>query len=209
LLYNKYIKVGAYPFYIETGDDFHDQLLKTINTILENDFISVVEIDYSHLLKLKKLLMLIAESVPFKPNISELSGKVGINRETVHKYLELLQRANLINMLTADNKGFRRFEKPEKIYLNNCNQLYALSGTVPNIGTIRETYFLQHLSYKEQVTYSKFGDFSVNDNYIFEIGGKSKNFDQIKDLENSFLALDDLEFGIKNKIPLWLFGFLY
>jgi predicted AAA+ superfamily ATPase len=207
--YQKYIKTGAYPFYLEAKSDYTNQLLKTINLLLESDLISVLNIDYSHILKLKKLLLLIAESVPFKPNISELSSKVGITRDSVMKYFVYLQKAKLIYMLCAANKGFRRFEKPEKIYLNNTNQLFAISNTQPNSGTIRETFFLQHLNYANTINYSANGDFLVNNKLIFEIGGKNKTYNQIKDLKDSFIAADDLEYGYGKKIPLWLFGFLY
>jgi len=209
MLFKKYIQYGAYPFYLEAGIEFSNQLMKTIQILLESDFISVLDIDYSHILKLKKLLLLIAESVPFKPNISELSSKVGITRDTVIKYFNYLQKANLIYLLNSENKGFKRFEKPEKIYLNNCNQLFAISSTVPNNGTIRETFFLQHVKQVLHMNYSKYGDFLVDGKYIYEIGGKTKNFNQIKNLPNSFLALDEIEYGSINKIPLWLVGFIY
>jgi uncharacterized protein len=207
--YQKYVKTGAYPFYLEAKGDYSNQLLKTINLLLENDLISILDIDYAHILKLKKLLLLIAESVPFKPNISELSSKVGITRDSVIKYFDYLQKANLIYMLCASNKGFRRFEKPEKIYLNNTNQLFAISNSEPNLGTIRETFFLQHLNYSNTINYSVDGDFLINNKYIFEIGGKNKTYKQIKDLPDSYIAADDIEYGYKNKIPIWLFGFLY
>ncbi len=209
LFYQKYIKYGCFPFYLESGEEFSNQLMKTINVILESDLFSITKIDYNHIIKLKKLLLLIAESVPFKPNISELSSKIGITRDSVINYLDFLQKAQLINLLTAENKGFRRFEKPEKIYLNNCNQLFAITGKEPNIGTIGETFFLQNIKNILPVNYSNYGDFLVSEKYVFEIGGKTKTFKQIKDIENSFLAIDDIEFGYKNKIPLWLFGFLY
>ncbi len=120
-----------------------------------------------------------------------------------------LEKAHLLNLLSTENKGFRRFEKPEKIYLNNCNQLYAITNREPNIGNLRETFFLQHIKNIGSVFYTNTGNFKVSEKNIFEIGGKSKNFEQIKDIQNSFLALDDLEYGHKNIIPLWLFGFLY
>jgi len=207
--YQKYIRNGCYPFYNESGEEFSNQLMKTINIILESDLYAVLQIDYSHVLKLKKLLLLISESVPFKPNISELSSKIGITRDTVINYLDFLQKAELINLLTSANKGFRRFEKPEKIYLNNCNQFYAIAKSEPNIGTIRETFFLQNIKNVLSINYTNVGDFLVSEKYIFEVGGKTKTFNQIKDIENSFLAIDDVEYGHKNKIPLWLFGFLY
>ncbi|MEI7594634.1 MAG: AAA family ATPase [Bacteroidota bacterium] len=207
--YQKFIKSGAYPFFIDAKEEFSGQLLKTIHLLLESDLISVLNIDYSHIIKLKKLLLLISESVPFKPNISELSSKVGITRDSVMNYFEYLQKAHLIFMLCSANKGFRRFEKPEKIYLNDCNQLFAISSAEPNIGTIRETFFLQHLNAISKLNYTESGDFLVDEKFIFEIGGKNKSFAQIKDLSNSFIAADSIEYGLKNKIPLWMFGFVY
>ncbi len=209
LSYSRYVKYGGFPYFGELGADFHNQLLKTINIVLESDLTSVLTVDYSHVLKLKKLLLLIAESVPFKPNISELSAKVGITRETVLRYLDYLEKSGLILQLTTNNKGFRRFEKPDKVYLNNCNYLFALSSLPPNTGTVRETFFLQHLTVMSKVNYPNSGDFLVNGKYVFEIGGKAKTFNQIKNIENSYLALDDIEYGVNNRIPLWLFGFIY
>ena len=209
LFYQKYIHHGCYPFYINAEEAFSSQLMKTIHVVLDSDLSAVLKIDYGHILKLKKLLLLIAESVPFKPNISELSSKIGITRDTVLNYLDYLQKAQLLHLLTAENKGFRRFEKPDKIFLNNCNLMYAITGTEPNIRTLRETFFIQHLKNCGVINYSDIGDFLVDKKYIFEIGGKTKNFNQNKEVQNSFLALDDLEYGYKNKIPLWLFGFVY
>jgi hypothetical protein len=209
LTYSQYVKYGGFPYFGELGIDYHNQLLKTINIVLESDLTSVLSVDYSHILKLKRLLLLISESVPFKPNISELSSKVGITRETVLRYFDYLEKASLIVQLTANNKGFRRFEKPDKVYLNNSNYLFALSNLTPSIGTVRETFFLQHLSVISKVNYPNSGDFLINGKYLFEVGGKNKNYNQIKDTENSFLAVDDIEYGVNNKIPLWLFGFTY
>ncbi len=207
--FKKYVEYGAYPFYRETYEEFPNLLLKTVNTILETDLPAVKKIDYSHIVKLKKLLLLISENVPFKPNISDLSSKIGITRDTILNYLDYLQSSNLITQLTTQSKGFRRFEKPDKIYLNNTNQLYAITPKTPDTGTLRETFFLQSTQTTNNVNYTTKGDFIVDDKYIFEVGGKNKTYHQIADIENSYIAADDIEFGIGNKIPLWLFGFLY
>ncbi len=208
-LFRQYLQLGCYPYYKEAKEELHSQLLATINLILETDLPSVETIDYSGILKLKRLLVLIAENVPFKPNISEMSRKIQISRDSIMKYLDFLIRAQLISMLESTNKGFRRFEKPQKIYLENSNQLYALSQVSPNSGTIRETFFLQQTSYNYTVNYTDKGDFKVENKYIFEVGGSKKNYNQIKDLPNSYIAADNIEYGHGNKIPLWLFGFLY
>lgn len=207
--FQRFVRSGAYPYFLNVKEEFSNQLLKTIHSLLESDLIAVLNIDYAHIIKLKKLLLLISESVPIKPNISDLSQKVEITRDSVMNYFDYLQKAHLIYMLCSANKGFRRFEKPEKIYLNDCNQLYAISTSEPNVGTVRETFFLQHLNVISTLNYTKAGDFIVDEKYTFEIGGRNKTFSQIKDLPSSYIAADSIEYGIKNKIPLWMFGLVY
>ena len=207
--FQKYLKMGNYPFYKEADIEYNNQLAATINLLLETDLPSVASIDYVHILKIKKLLLLIAENVPFKPNISEMSRKLEISRDSIMKYFDFLERAQLISMLSSSKKGFRRFEKPQKIYLNNCNLSFALTTEQPNIGTLRETFFFQHINLNNTTHYSEKGDFLVDNKYIFEIGGKNKSFNQIKDIPDSYIAADNIEYGYGNKIPLWLFGFLY
>ena len=149
-----------------------------------------------------------ATSTPFKVNISELSRKLETTRDILTKYLNLLNKSGIIKFLTTDGKGHTVFRKPDKIYFSNSNLMYAIHNNI-DIGTVRETFFLNQLSNSYRVAYPKAGDFSIDDKYVFEIGGKGKGFKQIQNLQNAFIAADDLEYGHKNKIPLWIFGFLY
>jgi len=151
----------------------------------------------------------ISESVPFQPNISKLSNTIGVTRDTLIKYLFYLEKAHLISLLRSNTKGMSKMVKPEKIFLNNSNLLYALQPDLVNPGTIRETFFQNQLSVKHKIELPKNGDFMIDDKYVFEIGGKTKTKKQIIDLQNAYIAADNIEYGFKNKIPLWTFGFLY
>ncbi|MBI2472119.1 MAG: ATP-binding protein [Planctomycetes bacterium] len=161
--------------------------------------------------KIKKLLSIIAGSVPFTPDLKRLKTLLGVGDErTLKTYLKYLEDAGIILTVSKSGRGLRELEKPEKIYLNNSNLTYAISGNIPvNIGTIRETFILNIASAAYKVSTPNQGDFLIDDKYIFEVGGKNKNFTQINKIKNSFLAVDGIELGIGNKIPLWVFGFLY
>ncbi|WP_322571342.1 hypothetical protein [Rhodohalobacter sp.] len=163
----------------------------------------------SNTLKIKKLLGAIAESAPFEPNISKLASKLGLGRDTVKIYLNNLDRARLLNLLQRSTKGVAALQKPDKIYLENPNFSFALRSD-PEPGTIRETFFLNQLRNSgHTVELAKSGDFMVDQSITFEIGGPSKTGQQITGIDNAYLALDDLEHPHLNRIPLWLFGFLY
>jgi predicted AAA+ superfamily ATPase len=159
--------------------------------------------------KLKQLLIIISASVPFTPNISKLSSLIGVTRDTIIKYLSYLEKAQLISLLRSNNKGISKMAKPEKIFLNNNNLMFALQSELINQGTMRETFFQNQVSSQHKVAIPQSGDFIIDDKYTFEIGGKNKTYHQIANLENSFIVSDNIEYGFKNKIPLWLFGFLY
>ena len=152
--------------------------------------------------------MIVASLSPYSPNITRLSNDIESNRNATLKYLGYLQKAALLRLLAPPQKAMSAMSKPEKVFLDNSNLLYTLT-TGANIGNVRETYFANQLSANHAITTSEQGYFRVDDKYIFEIGGKSKTYEQIKNLANSFIAADDLEIGYGNKIPLWLFGFLY
>ncbi len=207
--FNKYIISGVYPYFIEGEKEYTQKLRNTLNIVIENDLTSVYKIDFNMVHKLKKLLYAVATSVPFKPNISKLSERIGISRQSLLTLLNYLEKAEIIYQLNTDNTGISSLAKPEKIYLHNTNLLNSIAVENFNIGNIRETFFLNQLSTTEKVNYSKVTDFIVNDKYSFEIGGKSKQQKQIKDLQNAFIVKDSIENGINNVIPLWLFGFLY
>lgn len=207
--FDSYLKSGYYPFFLEAPSLYFQRLEEVINLILEIELPLLRKVDIAYINKLKQLLQIIAQSVPFMPNISKLSERIGINRNTLISYLYFLNEAHIIKNLYRDAKGISQLQKPDKIYLDNTNLQYAFSTNNANIGNIRETFFVNQLSYKHLVEYTKQGDFRVDGMYTFEIGGAQKTKKQIKDLENAFIASDDIEYAYQNKIPLWLFGFLY
>jgi|FLOH01.1.fsa_nt_gi uncharacterized protein len=206
--WSEYLKYGFYPFYFQNQETYNIKLYETVNTVIEVDIPSVFNIKYENIVNLKKLTKLICQSKPFKINIKELSSKIGVDRDTLYLYMEYLHRGKIFHVLRSKTKGDNIFLKPDKIYLNNTNLNYSYCNE-QNIGTIRETYFANQLALLHTVTVPNDGDFIIDDRYIFEIGGKDKSFAQIKDIPNSYVASDDIEMGYGNKIPLWLFGFLY
>ncbi len=206
---NTYFDRGAYPFSLETGEDYAQHLNRIVNLILETDLPASVSIDFQAVVKLKKLMYLISETVPFAPNISNLSAAMGINRDTVVLYLHYLGRAKLLALYNSAGKGISKLAKPGKIYLENTNLMMAINSGAIKQGTLRETFFQNQLSGSHFIEIPVSGDFLVDSTYLFEIGGKSKSFQQIANHENSYVVSDDIEMGTGNKIPLWLFGFLY
>ncbi len=210
LSYKEYIQSGYYPFYFEDRENYLVRLNTTINTVIETDIPSVFPIEYTNVINLKKLVRLVCESLPYTPNIQELLLKMDMkdNYKGLYRFLEYLNKSKVLHVIRAKSKGDNIFTKPEKIYLNNTNLHYAYCKDF-EIGTVRETFFASMLNVNHTVAIPKKGDFIVDDKYTFEIGGKNKKYKQIKDLENSFIVADDIEIGNGNKIPLWLFGFLY
>lgn len=206
--FSDYMNYGCYPFFKESGRDFHSQLSAIAQLVIETDVPSVMEISYSSIEKVKKLLMIIAHNVPFEPNISKLCSALDTTRDNCLKMLYTLDRANILSLLTKELKNYKHLIAPEKVFLNNSNLMVALSNN-PDIGNLRETFFMNQLQTMFELQMPKKGDFLVNGKYLFEIGGQYKGFDQIKDIPNSYLAIDGLETGIGNKIPLWIFGMLY
>ena len=204
-----YLREGYYPFSFEFNSLYYSQLSEVVNLILEIELPLLRGVEIAYIPKLKRLLLAIAESAPFTPNVQKLSEHIDINRTTLVSYLHYLQEANLTKHLYRDTIGISKLQKPDKIYLENSNLAYLLTSTNANVGNVRETFFLNQVSYKHTVEYPTKGDFLVDNKYTFEIGGKSKNNRQIYSLENAFIAADDIEYGFENKIPLWLFGFLY
>ncbi len=206
--FKEYLKYGYYPFYFEDKDTYLIRLQQTINTVIEVDIPSIFPIEYDKIINLKKLVKLVCQSKPFKVNIKELSTKIGIgDYQTLYKYLEYLKRGKILNLLRAKTKGDNIFSKPDKIYLNNTNLHYAYCNE-SETGTIREVFFMSMID-EDRLTIHNKGDFLIDEKYIVEVGGKNKSFNQIKDMQNSFIVADDMEVGFGNKIPLWLFGFLY
>ena len=209
-IFKDYLKGGSYPFYLGSSASFHQRLLSTVNVIIENDLMAIEHFSYTTLVHLRRLLALIADSVPFKPNISELSRKTGISRDILLRLIDLLEKSELLISLRQDSSPTGYLTKPEKIYLNNTSLLYSLTlNQNPETGTLRETFFVNQLRENHLVNLPKKGDFIVEGKFVFEVGGRNKTAQQIADLSEAFIVQDDIEVGYRNRIPLWLFGFLY
>lgn len=207
--FDDYLRYGYYPYYLQSKKTYHNKLAGTINLILEIDLPYLMNVDLKYVYKLKKLLYILATQVPFAPNITNLAGSLEISRQSVLAYLDYLQNAELIYLLKEKGKSYSVLAKPDKIYLNNSNLLFALAAENTDKGNLRETFFYNQLKQAHTVESSPKGDFLIDGKFTFEVGGKNKKFNQIKTVKNSYLAVDDMESGINNKIPLWLFGFLY
>lgn len=205
--FESYLKEGYYPFYKEEGDGYLSRVQEVITQTIDMDIPAVEDVEYGTLQKLKKLLMILAVQLPFIPRMNELYQELETNREQGLKLLSLLEDAKLISMLKTPVKALKHLSAPDKLYLDNPNMMYALSEKV-DIGTVRETFFNNQLSVNNKVSLPPKGDFKVDDRFLFEVGGRKKSFDQIKDEPDSFLAIDSVEIGNGNRIPLWLFGFL-
>lgn len=206
--FNAYLKYGYYPFYKEDIEGFNDRLAEVCGQVIEQDIPAVTEVEYATVQKMKKLLYIIASQVPFVPKMEDIYAELETSREQGLKLMDLLEDAALIGQLKTRVKAVKKMSSPDKLFLDNPNLMYALSES-PEIGTVRETFFYNQLSRVCAVNFPDKGDFLVDDRYLFEVGGARKSFDQIKDVADSFLAIDGVEFGRGNKIPLWLFGFLY
>lgn len=208
-LFEKYLKIGVYPYYKENESLYIQKLQNTINLIIEIDINAVEDLQYDTLLKLKKLLITVASSAPFTPNVTKLSEIVGVSRNMLVHSIKILERAGLVNELYKDVSGIGVLTKPEKLYLNNSNLMYALAKENTNTGNVRETFFLNQFKGLHQINLSGTGDFMVDKTYTFEIGGKNKTKKQIANTKNAYVAKDGVEIGLGNIIPVWLFGFMY
>ena len=207
--FKNYFEYGFYPFYLEDAEAFRLKLTEAINKTIEIDLLQIYHIDPKKLRNIKKLLTLLCTSVPYKPNITSLAASIEVDVKTLYSYLDALQKGRIIRMIPPASRGEGIIKKPEKIYLDNPNMFQALCQN-PDIGTLRESFFSGTLSNAGySVTAAKKGDFIVDAKYIFEIGGKTKSYKQIKDINDSYIVSDAIEAGIGNKIPLYLFGFLY
>lgn len=209
MYFQKYLQTGYYPFYREQEDLYQQRLGEVINMILEVELPLLRQIDIAYVHRIKQLLVLLTESVPFTPNVTKISARIGINRATMLSYLHYLDESELTTHVNNETGGLNKLQKPTKLYLNNTNLMYLLQHVEINIGTYRETFFANQLKYRNKISIPSQGDFLVNQKYTFEIGGKDKTKKQLEGIEHGFIAADTIEVGFGNKIPLWLFGFLY
>ena len=206
--WDNYYRYGYYPFYKEDLPGFHAKLLEVVQQTIEMDIPSVEKVEYGTIQKLKKLLGIIALQVPFIPKMDDLYSQLETSREQGLKLLDLLEKGALLGQLKTRAKAVKQMSAPDKLFLDNTNMMYAYNSH-PEIGTVRETVFHNQLSKTHELNSPAKGDFLIDGKYLIEVGGADKTFKQIKDIPDSFLAIDDVEFGRGNKIPLWLFGFLY
>jgi len=215
--FKEYLTKGCYPFIMEGNQSYSHQLIGVINQILEVDMPYVTNIRHSQIDKIKKLIYLLSTSVPVKPNISKLAASIEVSRPTLMEYIHYLELGSLLNSVNQHARGYGVMSKPDKLYMYNTNLMQAISHNA-DIGTQREAFFVNQVKsacYNEphllddHLLLSTKGDFLVQNRYTVEIGGKNKSFEQVKDAPNAFVVADDIEVGFGNKIPLWLFGFLY
>jgi len=202
--FNDYLQFGYYPYFLDRQSYFSDDLLKHINLALEIDVTYLNQIDLKYLPKLRKLLYIIAKEVPFTPNVSKLSTEIDTSRATVMNYLRYLKNARLINLLYTNGDEDQQ-KKPTKIYLQNTNILHAVVPENNDNATNRQTFFYNQVSYRNEIKGAEGFDFKVNEKYFFTVGGKYA--EPVNSI--GYAASDRIEVGEGNKIPLWLFGFLY
>lgn len=208
--FKKYLRYGYYPFFLEDQEDYYTKLEQVVNYVIEVELPMICKVDVAYIRKIKALVGVISESVPYELNANKLATAIEIGRDTVVSYLKNLSDANLLNLLYSEKKSIGKLTKPDKVYLENTNLLYALSPSSVEIGTARETFAITHLTKTHNVEYGKDkGDFRVDSRYHFEIGGKDKRFTQIADIPDSYIFADDIESPSGAKIPLWMLGFLY
>ena len=208
-LFKQYMKKGYYPFYKSMNlGDYYGRLERMVSTVIDFDIPAVESrIDYETLLKAKRLVSIISGSLPYIPNMVTLAGLMGTNRAQLLKLFDLLDRAGVIREIFSEANSPKSLAKPQKILLNNSSLMSALDS--PKTGAEREATFASLLSVNHEVNFAKNGDFIVDGRYLFEVGGKGKGFAQIRNIPDSFVVADEVEFGFGNKIPLWVFGFLY
>lgn len=206
--FTDYLQHGYYPFYHELAEGYGMSLRQMVVNVIDQDIPHAQTIEPITLSRIKRLISLIARVSPFTVNISRIANLLDCDRQMVHRLLEISRQASLLNLLYKGRDNVQQLVKPEKAYLENTNLMYALADNV-EVGTIRETFFANQLLAEHELSFSGDGDFLIDNAHTIEVGGYQKSFAQIKDITNSFLAVDDIEIGNGNRIPLWLFGFLY
>ena len=209
-LFSEYLRYGYYPFLKESQSNYYVRIENIVNTTIERELPQLRKLDIGNIRKMKSLLGILSSNVPYALDTVKLSKMAELSRITLLQYLQNLSEARLIQLLYSDVTNVKRLQKPDKIYMENPNMLHALATTQVNEGTEREVFFVNQLSAKHVVEYSKTSaDFTIDHQYTIEVGGRSKDGKQIADVANGYIASADEEYVFGNKIPLWLFGFLY
>lgn len=207
--FQEYLHIGYYPYYKENPDTYSEKLKETSRIAIESDLRAYYDLGSDMVLNLLKLLSILADTVPFTPNITKLSQRVGTSRNTLTELLRYLEQAQLIHRLYRKAEGITRLQKPDKLYLDNPNLMFAHTWSDADTGALRETFFVNQVRPVYPIQVASQSDFIVNYKNTIEIGGKNKTAKQLQGKENAFIAADGIEYGFGNKIPLWLFGFLY
>lgn len=208
--FHNYLKYGYYPFYLNNPIDYYPLIEQTVNYVIDVELPQLKGVKTENCRKLKALLNILAQEVPFDVEISKLGTMLELQRATVIDYLKYLSDARLLELLYCDIQSIKKMQKPDKVFLDNPNLLYALSTADVKIGTARECFVVNQLSHAHTVEYSKQqGDFRIDGKWIFEVGGSRKSYNQIADIPDSFVLADDIEYPRGNKLPLWMLGFLY
>ena len=209
-LFKEYLEKGYYPFLLEGEGEYYTKIEQVVNYIIETELPRICKVDVANVRKLQALIALICSEVPFELNANRIAAALEIGRDTVVEYLKYLGDAKVLNLLYSDKKKIGKLTKPDKVYLENPNILYALAPTKVDIGTLRETFAIGSLAESHAVEYGKAqGDFKVDGKYTFEIGGRSKDFSQIAGVKDSYVFADDWDMPDGAKLPLWMLGFLY
>ncbi len=210
--FSNYLKNGYYPFYFEEKGVYQSKVQGMVNYIIESELTAYRNLEVGNTRKVKALLQVLSQMIPWQVDISKISRNISIQRLTTLKYMKNLEEAKLIRRLFTDLESTTDLQKPDKILLDNPNLIYTLSSITPEIGTVRECYFCNQLaSAGHAVEYGglKSGDFKIDKNTVFEVGGPDKKLNQVREEEKGYVAADDIESAIFRKIPLWAFGFLY
>lgn len=209
-LFKEYLEKGYYPFLLEGEGEYHTRIEQVVNYIIETELPQICKVDVANVRKLQALVAMICRETPFELNANRIGAALEIGRDTVVEYLKYLGDAKILNLLYSDKKKIGKLSKPDKVYLENPNIMYALAPTKVEIGTLREVFAVGSLSESHTVEYGKAqGDFKVDGKYTFEIGGRNKNFTQIAGVEDSYIFADDWDMPDGAKLPLWMLGFLY
>ena len=204
-----YLINGYYPYFLEDKATYTQKLTETISLALSSDLPASLEISYASIEKLRQLIYIIAQSVPFQPNVSKLSQRIGVTRNTLILFFRYLEDLRIICRIYPPSTGIGALQKPDKILMHHPNLHHAIAAVEANKGSMRESFFVNQVGYGHTIEFVKTGDFMVDGKYVFEVGGRRKTGKQIHGISDAYIVADDLEIGSANKIPLWLFGFLY
>jgi len=206
--WEKYFKSGYYPFYRDYAGGYSQRVLQAVNQVLESDWPSVEDVSVATIRRARKMLRILARRPPQTPKMNELYVALDTDRKQGLKILHALVDAGLLIFFSSDRESLKTLSSPDKVFCDNPNLAYALAVDA-DIGTARESWFVNQLRVNHAPLYPKSGDVDVDGKWLFEIGGRGKGFDQIKGMPDSYVVNDGVEVGFGNKIPLWLFGFLY